>query len=259
MDFLYKDELLDGSAGASQIEKARALISQGRVAFDRARAAGHLTFCSPPSADHVFSIVLLPPGETRPLYSADERSGFYSPANPGPIFETLLWNDEQIEFVMLHEMVHAWCGSQGTSPHERWLEEGFADWVAFEVLGKAPQIRLTQYFGNSCRPTLYGSSFLWALSRMQGALGGGERNAFLAELHLGLKPDLLYGSLPKTSKSACSSGVTPHGELRKACPASLTANSFCLPLWRAPWDEFAVGQSPSSDWVSQGVFYWAGE
>lgn len=256
-EFLYEGEVLDGTGGAEWISRLVKKMDRSQAVFERARKAGLLSFCSPPSPlKSRVSLVFLPRGKVPALFSKDDRSGYFHPSNPGPILESAIWNDEELETLIFHEMIHAWCKSApGSKLGDRWLEEGVADWVAFEVTGKAPQINLTRYFDNECRPTLYGSSFLWVVSRF----AAGSPDRMLAELHLGLRKDVAFGSLNLGPRALCPPAApgtesTPHGQILKACPAGA---SLCIPLWSTPWGD--VVSEPTGSASQDRFFYFTGQ
>lgn len=272
----YSGEVLDGLLGPEWVENLPARLELARAHFERARSRGLLPDCTTPLNQNrkQETIILLDSLTSHNLKDSPERAGYHHPSNPGPIIETQMWNDQGIETLILHEMVHHWCKSNAAtqSTRNRWFEEGVADWVPFATTGAIPQSAITKYFAQPCQPTLYGSSFLWVLANMlardneeQGASPSVKPSVaqLLALLHLGHRNSLgnavtqIYGKIPHVVASACPTTNPPvaYGLISSHCASKKTkpgspepSERKCLPLTKKNWG-FELGEKPDAFFI----------
>lgn len=256
--WLYSNSVLDGVEGEGWMERQARQMEIARKHFDRAQAAGLLPDCRPKQSDGGFETwILLDSVEPNALVGSAERAGYTDLANPGPIVEIRMWHDQGIDRLVLHEVVHLWCGSaaETQSARGRWMEEGVADWVAFATLGAAPQQAITEYFAKPCAPTSYGSSFLWVLAKFLGEARDFSR--ILAQLHLGERKDFgrqvsdIHGSLSPLPAAGCPAAdrLVAHGQVVSRCSGA------CVPIWVEPW---GIQVHPPQTGEPQRFFVWNG-
>lgn len=268
--WIYSDNVLDGIEAEGWTERVSALIDKARPKFELARELGFLPDCTskpqstPPKTD---TIILLESVGPQALAGSPERAGYMHADNPGPIIETKMWEDQGVETLILHEMVHYWCASRAEtqSAYNRWLEEGVADWVAFATTGRAPQAALTEYFANPCKPTNYGSSFLWVLSQV--LVERFPDLPVLALLHLDERKDLgkavagIFGGVSTKSGAACkpTEGLVAYGTVAAKCDRpnrEARKARECTQLWSTPWGVQVLPPPPGITSSPAGFFVW---
>ena len=205
--------LLDPLTALDWLSDISRILDRAYAEYALLPQPGALTYCQMPLRSRPrFAFVLLPTftadeSTTDRLLAEHIRYGYYDPANAGPLIKALPWNQDSIQIALVHEALHVWCSHQPSqTPLQRWTEEGAADYLAFRVIGRAPQLSLTRYFANPRENALYGGSFLWWLALMQ--------SQSLEGLHRGERADLFFGALqPDGAGEPAVAPLFPYGEL----------------------------------------------
>lgn len=257
---LYQEDLLDGIEGRLWVEGLGPLLARAHDTYGALIRTGALSRCHPPeSRMPLFTFILLtnsPSKSARAAHLTDavERRGYDHPSNPGPIVWAWPWDDSMIRRLVLHEAFHRWCQDSGGDALSRWTEEGAADLLVYLVEGSIPQLNVTRYFRQSL-DSPYGSSFLWWLARIGSKDDRQSLLERLARLHLGLRQDLIYGSLFDNAVSKRPSPPQyPHGDL-----SGKASNdpAFSIPYWRMPSGEPSL-KAPQPNAKLSGHFVWHG-
>lgn len=267
LEVFYQDDILEGEEGKLWVRSLGPTLEKGYGVYRTLHATGLLPQCKAPGPKMPrFSLYLLtslrsPENNSQgPFLDVAERRGYDHPSNKGPLVQAVPWDESAIRGLILHEAFHRWCSSPN---HDQvWVEEGAADMLAYQVQGILPQMNITRYFGRPKRASLYGGSFLWWLSVLEATRLKADFMETLAALHLGLREDLIFGSLFNAAKDPSAKTDFPYGEISAELPATPktkppTTASRSIPYWKQPWGMITLRAS-RSDEAPAGYFIWNG-
>lgn len=250
----YQNDLLDGPEGDTWAYSLKRALINSYSLYKALSGTRELQNCVSPSATMPpLSFVFLDEFPTDA--KSHDRVGYDHPSNPGLLIQSSFWRESSVRYLLAHEAVHRWCDHKsGRTPIDHWKEEGAADYVAAKSTGawEPAQANVSTYFIDPCQSGLYGGSYLWWMARMESPETQADFLSMLASLHLGLRPDLVYGQTKtkdpakkSTKKLEClrKTAEIPLGYIEtksqaKAKPTN--SNRFTpisIPFWTTPWGE----------------------